>query len=202
MFDIAPEFGALVVFGEQRYYGDTKPFGDDYSVQNLAYLTDAQTVADYAQLMRDTKIAYNLPNASVIVFGGSQGGILAALCRIHYPGIFSMALASSAPIPQTMNQINGTTFFSSVTDVFEQYNSKCPDIVRQGYAELIQAGNDKEWDLISDTFQLCPNSTVDDQYDLTYLIEWSRNAYLLMAMVNYPYAADFMGMDTHVYIFL
>lgn len=39
------------------------------------------------------KRAHSMPDATVIVFGGSYGGILAALCRIHYPDIFDMALA-------------------------------------------------------------------------------------------------------------
>eukprot|EP01084_Bolivina_argentea_P039889 73704_1 len=191
MFDIAPDFGALVIFCEHRYYGETHPFGNDFSASAMKYLTMENAVADYAQFMTDMKTKFKLQNAKVIVFGGSYGGILAALCRIHYPAIFDMALAASAPIPQTLNSVNGTIFFRLVTNDYYNVNSQCPDIVRQGYAQMINLAANNKYDEISNTFSLC--SPIKNQADLLYLEEWARNGLLTMAMVDYPYAADFLG---------
>lgn len=57
MWDIAPEYGAGVVFAEHRFYGKTQPFGDDSykSVQNLGYLSSEQALADFAVLIQYLK---------------------------------------------------------------------------------------------------------------------------------------------------
>lgn len=53
MWDIAPEYNAAIVFAEHRFYGKTKPFGNDsYSdVKNLGYLSSEQALADFAELI-------------------------------------------------------------------------------------------------------------------------------------------------------
>uniref|UniRef100_A0A0M3IXI0 Peptidase_S9 domain-containing protein n=1 Tax=Ascaris lumbricoides TaxID=6252 RepID=A0A0M3IXI0_ASCLU len=89
MWDIAAEFGAAIVFAEHRYYGKTHPFGNESyaSVSNLGYLSSEQALADYAQLiqyLRNERLK-NAINSTVIAFGGSYGGMLAAWIRIKYP---------------------------------------------------------------------------------------------------------------------
>eukprot|EP01084_Bolivina_argentea_P289039 496228_1 len=190
MFDNAPQFGALVLFAEHRYYGETHPFGEDFSSAALQYLTIENAVADYAQFMTAIKNKYSMPNAKVIVFGGSYGGILAALCRIHYPAIFSMSLAASAPIPETLDATNATVFFQLVTEDYYNVDTQCPDIVRSGYSAVLDAANSNNYKLITDTFNLCSPLSSNE---FNHFIEWSRNALLTMAMVDYPYSADFLG---------
>jgi len=53
MWDIAPEFNATIVFAEHRFYGKTKPFGNESyaSLGNLGYLSSEQALADFAQLI-------------------------------------------------------------------------------------------------------------------------------------------------------
>ena len=140
MFDIAPQFRGLVLFCEHRYYGETQPFGNDYSTKNLQWLNMAQAIADYAVFIEYIKKAYNV-TSKVIVFGGSYGGILAGLLRIHYKSQFDMALAASAPVLQTMDKTDPTVFWQLITQDYYNVNTKCPDIVRAGYAQLIELKN-------------------------------------------------------------
>ena len=86
MWDLAPEFGAAVVFAEHRFYGKTQPFGNaSYAnVTNLGYLSSEQALADFAVLLGYLK-QQRLPHAQkspVIAFGGSYGGMLTAWMRI------------------------------------------------------------------------------------------------------------------------
>ena len=175
-----------------RYYGETLPFGSDsFTNSNLQYLSVELAVADYGVFMTAIKQDYNIPDAPVVVFGGSYGGILAAACRIHYPSVFDMALAASAPIPQTLNTVNATTFFKLVTEDYNAINKDCPMIVRKGFAKLLELANSNDYSTISSTFNVC--TQLKDSDDITLLILWARNGLLTMAMADYPYSADFLG---------
>jgi hypothetical protein len=56
MWDLAPQFGAMIVFAEHRYYGESMPYGWNESVTysepaNLRWLTAEQALADFAELI-------------------------------------------------------------------------------------------------------------------------------------------------------
>ena len=90
MWDIAPEFGALLVFAEHRYYGESRPFKDESYYSNpkdMGYLNSQQAIADYVDLISYLKSKPNMKNSPVIVFGGSYAGMLSAWMRIKYPHI-------------------------------------------------------------------------------------------------------------------
>lgn len=57
MWDIAPEFGAAVVFAEHRFYGKTQPYGGrSYnSTDLLGYLSSEQALADFVLLIDHLK---------------------------------------------------------------------------------------------------------------------------------------------------
>jgi lysosomal Pro-X carboxypeptidase len=99
---LAPKFGAMLVFPEERYYGESLPFGNatfDGDPTKLQYLTTAQILADYANLI--TTLKADTPGAEscpVIAFGGSYGGTLTTLFRLTYPNVVIGGLAASAPV--------------------------------------------------------------------------------------------------------
>lgn len=54
MWDIAPEFGAMLVFAEHRYYGESLPFpkdGKSKDPSKVGYLSSSQALADYVDLI-------------------------------------------------------------------------------------------------------------------------------------------------------
>ena len=70
MWEAAPDFGALLVFAEHRYYGQSLPFGPNVvkppvEPNLIGYLTAEQALADFAALIADIKVP-----ACVCVCGG------------------------------------------------------------------------------------------------------------------------------------
>ena len=98
MWESAAEFGALLVFAEHRYYGESKPYTGSKLRNNMQYLTAEQAMADYAELIAELKLDLQAEQSPVIGFGGSYGGMLASWMRMKYPHVLDGAIAGSAPI--------------------------------------------------------------------------------------------------------
>ena len=75
MWELAPKFGARIVFAEHRYEGESLP-PKTLSEDCLSYGSTFQALADYASLLEEKINPGNV--APVIVFGGSYGGMLSA----------------------------------------------------------------------------------------------------------------------------
>mmetsp|Transcript_107103 Transcript_107103/g.341810 ORF Transcript_107103/g.341810 Transcript_107103/m.341810 type:complete len:543 (-) Transcript_107103:291-1919(-) len=198
-FDWAEEFGADVVFVEHRYYGASQPFGNSTfngTVSNLKFLRVEQTLADYALFMRD----YNQPcpsthlKSKVVVFGGSYGGILAALLRMKYPTIFHMAMAASAPIPEAVAmQVQPSSFYQVITDDARAADVRCPVAVQKAFArlyELFHSGKESDLDFVQQTFGLCSPLQAEEW---SHFMQYARNAWTEMAMCDYPYPSSFLA---------
>ncbi|KAG5040474.1 hypothetical protein JHK85_012950 [Glycine max] len=196
VWEIAPRFGAM-----HQYYGESVPYGsaeEAYkNVTTLSYLTSEQALADFSVLIADLKHNFSTKDCPVFLFGGSYGGsergwcrqyclrdtfnsldgtLLAAWMRLKYPHVAVGALASSAPILQFEDIVPPETFYDLVSNAFKSWN------------EMASAGQTNNGlELLTKTFNLCQklNRTKD-------LYDWVEAAYSYLAMVNYPYPAEFM----------
>ena len=134
---LAEKFGALVVFGEHRYFGTSMPFGDDsFEKDNLKYLTVEQAMMDYVEFMISFKEENNLQDRAVIVGGGSYGGMLSAWLRMKYPHVFQGALAASAPILFFDGYVDPNAYDDIATKDFAKADEQCPVMIKAGFEQL------------------------------------------------------------------
>ena len=188
LWEIAPEFQAMVVFAEQRYQGRSLPFGSKSlsAPKYTGYLTSSQVLADYSKLIDFLKSNINGAERSpVVAFGGSLGGQYAAWLRMKYPSVTAGAIASSAPVFQFSTPCG--TQYSLVTKAFEKDGGhECVEVIRKSWRIMEQLSLKKEGlEFISKTFSLCvPLAKRDNIYQLRDKLALS---YLFLAMENYPH---------------
>lgn len=194
MWDWAPEFNALVVFAEHRFYGQSLPFGNKSyeSPHNLGYLTSEQALADYADLIMHLK--YTLPGAeksAVVAFGGSYGGMLAAWFRVKFPHLVNAALAASAPINMSPGLVPCGKFDEAVTAAYERESELCSAAIRRSWTELQKLGYSVAGcEQLRQKFGLC-QSLHPSNY--TLLRDWIKEVYATLALVNFPEPSDLVG---------
>ncbi|KAF8072769.1 DPP7 [Scenedesmus sp. PABB004] len=192
MFENRVAHGALVVFAEHRFYGQTQPSGADY-----ALLTSQQALADYAALLWTLKRRWGVAGAPVVAFGGSYGGMLAAWLRRQYPHIVVGAVASSAPVGQFPGGagFRPEAFWDVVTRDATPTAGAAPDCaanVRAGFAALFAAGATRAGrDALRRAFRLCEALT--GEADVEALAYWVQGAFDAYAMGNYHFASDYMS---------
>lgn len=193
VFDIAPEFNALVVFAEHRFYGKSLPFGNkSFSHPYVGLLSIEQALGDYAVLLSTLKQELNATSCPVITFGGSYGGMLSAYMRFKYPNLVAGSIAASAPIFLLSANSKRDFFWEDVTKDFNAVSPKCVDRVKKAFVMMDviskKPGGLKE---LSTTFALCKPLTSMNDYH--HLLGWIRNAFTYLAMMDYPYPTSFMG---------
>ncbi|KAL3319651.1 Dipeptidyl peptidase 2 [Cichlidogyrus casuarinus] len=195
VFEIAVSFKALVVFGEHRYYGESLPFGDPsltFKQPYIQFLSIEQAMADYAYMIPEIQLIFKAENSPVIAFGGSYGGLLAAYMRAKYPHIVDGAIAASAPVYWTVGLKNIHGFFEDTTKNFDQADPKCAPAIKRAYDTILsKASTDTGLQEISTEMRLC--SSLKSKSDLDLMLRWSRNAFVMMAMMDYPYPTEFMA---------
>jgi lysosomal Pro-X carboxypeptidase len=98
MWESAAEFGALLVFGEHRYYGTSLPYAQG-TAGCMHFLTTEQAMADFAYLIDHVRTAWGAQDSAFIGFGGSYGGMLGAWFRVHYPNAIDGVIGARGPSP-------------------------------------------------------------------------------------------------------
>lgn len=194
MWDIAEELGAMLVFAEHRYYGESLPFGQDsYSdSKHLNYLTSEQALADFAVLIQNLKSTVpGAQNSPVIAIGGSYGGMLAAWFRMKYPNIVVGALAASAPIWQFPGMVPCGNFYKIVTQDFARSGHNCDVNIRKSWRAINNVSSTAsglQW--LSEEFSLC--TPLKNTIDAAGFKNWLQETWVNLAMVDYPYEANFL----------
>lgn len=197
MWDIAPEFGALLVFAEHRYYGESLPFDGKYDKdpQKLGYLSSAQALADFVELITHLKgKILGASNSPVIAFGGSYGGMLAAWLRTKYPFICAGAIAASAPVAQFTSPCDAfgrivTSDFSAAAE-----SGVCSQAIRSSWAALDRLAakpNNTGLNWLNNNWRLC--KPFNNKANVTDLKAYLTDLWTNLAMMDYPYPTSFLA---------
>ncbi|KAF2752720.1 hypothetical protein EJ05DRAFT_481023 [Pseudovirgaria hyperparasitica] len=97
---LAQANNGIAVVLEHRYYGTSIPT-EDFSTENLRWLTHEQAMADTAFFARNIKfpglehLDLTAPKNPWILYGGSYAGAFVAFLRVTYPDLFWGAISSS-----------------------------------------------------------------------------------------------------------
>ncbi|XP_076177108.1 lysosomal Pro-X carboxypeptidase [Ptiloglossa arizonensis] len=194
MWEIAPDFGALLIFSEHRYYGESLPYGNkSYTdFQKLGYLTSEQALADFIDLIQYLRSNPKNAHSPVIVFGGSYGGMLSSWIRMKYPHIVQGAIASSAPILHFTGIVECEAAARIIQLDFKKADPSCPKLIRKSWNAITNIlSNDagKMW--LSDNWKLC--QPLKNASDIKQLKSYLQDIYFNLAMVNYPNKANFLA---------
>jgi len=200
MWDIASEFGAMLVFAEHRYYGDSLPFGDQTGSKDpakLGFLSSSQALMDYVELIKFMKrTVKGAAESPVIAFGGSYGGMLSAWLRTKYPHIVAGAVAGSAPVAQFITPCNA--FGRIVTSDYSAaaVNNSCSNSIRSSWKALDtvaarQNNTGLEW--LNSHFHLCDSSKLSSPDNVTMIKSYLTDLWTNLAMMDYPYPTSFLA---------
>jgi len=194
---LAEQFGALVVFGEHRFFGMSWPFPQDVAFKSPynTYLTVEQTMADYDHLLRHIRAHYGAEKKAAIGFGGSYGGMLAAWMRMKYPHVLQGSLAASAPIlmfkgSSGLKEEGFAAIVSNDFNITGKANDTCYQGMKDAFHRLLTttaAGFPAEVNGVFDT-----RPPVESAENVTALVELLRNGFFYEAMTDYPYPASFL----------
>ena len=184
IFELAQRHGALIVFAEHRYFGESMPFGNNsFALNNVGFLSPQQALADYANFL--TK---SYPNSPVVAFGGSYGGMLTAWARMKYPNIFIGGLAASAPFGFYGAGRSEFAYMDAAQNSYSQAGVGCDTKIGQAILDMVSMAT-SQLGALSQAFSTCkPLQSANDAYNL---IGWVQNALIYMVELDYDEASNY-----------
>lgn len=192
VWEMAPLLGAATVWLEHRYYGLSQPYGADY-LNHLAYLSQAQALADYATLLFDIREELGDRRTPIIGFGSSYGGELVVKMRMKYPHLLTGGIASSAPVGAYYEMdpaYDGGSFAAKVTQCATPYglaDAACVPNVRAGFIEIERLGKDAKGQReLSSALYLCPWARVRSSEDAEVMKSFIADAWMSWGTGNGP----------------
>jgi len=195
---LASQYHAYLLFPEHRYFGKSLPYGEQsLDKENLVYLNADQALADFAVFLRYYKTqVLHCPDCPVILFGGSYGGMLASWMRMKYPNMVDGAWAASAPILYFNDVVPQEAFYEIVSWDFGNVTAapKCGATIKEGFRRMnnwINNAQGTEYQQINQIFDTCTPLTSNK--NISAFEDWLTNAYVYMAMVDYPYPTSFLS---------
>ncbi|CAD5216733.1 unnamed protein product [Bursaphelenchus okinawaensis] len=198
MWDIAPEYGAAVVFAEHRFYGNSKPFGDESfkHIKNLGYLTSEQALADFADVITHlkTKRIDGATHSPVIVFGGSYGGMLSAWFRVKYPHLCDGAIAGSAPVFWFHNTGVRQEGYANVTTRTFKLSGCDLDHLKASFDAMKElAKSDEGRAHLNKVLRLGKSSDFEHSHDYHAIMDVFSDVMGNVVMIDYPYPTHFFA---------
>jgi len=150
---------AMALQLEHRYYGVSHPT-TDASTANLQWLSSEQALADLANFITSIKVTLGMPNAKVVVFGGSYPGNMAAWFRLKYPHVAVGAVGSSAPVTA---KANFHEYLEVVGQALQHFGpDACYNNVKQAFQAVDQMVRNNNGTGLKTALRLCSNVNISD----------------------------------------
>ena len=205
---------AVLVFAEHRFYGQSLPHApaSSGSGKKNAFLSHELALADYATLLAQLRRSMRGPQKTVeaaeapllpaVAFGGSYGGKLAAWLRMKFPSSVIGAVAASAPLLAFRGESTDSTgesddwnsgsYYAVITNTAKFYSNFCAGNIAAGIESVGKVGATAAGRMRLQTeFGLCAEPKND--YEVSMLRYFLRDAFDELAMANYPFESDYIG---------